>query len=168
MHQPSKVIGVGWDTSRISRNTANQIVYSNELPIQTKSLIFPSSISETTVVNTAGLVNYLYEYVETNLLTDYAEYKTNLKSIVAQIGFKIKGYSEKDKFQLILDSKTPNTSTSVFVPQENYRLIQNTSAPIKMLSYSALIIELTAAGYILRGYDKNACLLYTSPSPRDQ
>ena len=53
------------------------------------------------------------EYVETNLLTDYAEYKTNLKSIVAQIGFKIKGYSKKDKFQLILDSKTPNTSTSV-------------------------------------------------------
>ena len=43
--------------------------------------IFPSSISETKEVNTAGLVNYLYEYIETNLLTDYAEYKTNLKSI---------------------------------------------------------------------------------------
>ena len=104
----------------------------------------------------AGLVNYLYEYIETNLLTDYAEYKTNLKSIKAQIGFKIRGYSKKDKFQIILDSKTPNASTSVFVPQENYRLIQNTSAPIKMLSYSALIVELNEAGYILRGYDKNA------------
>ena len=155
LHQPSKVIGVGWDTSRISRNSANQIVYSNGLPIQTKNLIFPSSISETKEVNTAGLVNYLYEYIETNLLTDYAEYKTNIKSIQAQIGFKIRGYSKKDKFQIILDSKTPNASTSVFVPQENYRLIQNTSAPIKILSYSALIVELTASGYILRGYDKN-------------
>ena len=90
------------------------------------------------------------------MLTDYAEYKTNIKSIKAQIGFKIRGYSKKDKFQIILDSKTPNASTSIFVPQENYRLIQNTSAPIKMLSYSALIVELNEAGYILRGYDKNA------------
>ena len=47
-----------------------------------------------------GLVNYPYEYIETNLLTDYAEYKTNLKSIKAQIGFKIRGYSKKDKFKL--------------------------------------------------------------------
>ena len=156
LHQPSKVIGVGFDTSRISRNPANQIVYNGEVQLQPKNLIFPSAINEDTVVNTSGLVNYLFDFVETNLLTDYQDYKTNLKSIGAQIGFKIRGYSKKEKFQLILDSKTPNASTSIFVPQENYRLIQNTSAAIKVLNYSAVIVELNASGYILRGYDKNS------------
>ena len=155
LHQPSKVIGLGWDTSRISRNSASQIVYNDEVPIQPKNLLFPSAISEETVINTSGLVNYLFDYIETNLLTDYADYKTNSKSIQAQLGFKLRGYSKKEKFQLILDSKTPNTSTSVFVPQENYRLIQNTSSAIKVLNYSAVIVELAASGYIIRGYDRN-------------
>ena len=155
LHQPSKVIGLGWDTSRISRNSASQIVYNGEVPIQPKNLLFPSAISEETVINTSGLVNYLFDYIETNLLTDYADYKTNSKSIQAQLGFKLRGYSKKEKFQLILDSKTPNTSTSVFVPQENYRLIQNTSSAIKVLNYSAVIVELAASGYIIRGYDRN-------------
>ena len=122
--------------------------------IQTKNLIFPKFISETKEVNTAGLVNYPYEYIETNLLTDYAEYKTNLKSIKAQIGFKIRGYSKKDTPNYP-DSKKTSMHPRSDVAQENYRLIQNTSAIIKMLSYSALIVELNEAGYILRGYDKN-------------
>ena len=109
-------------------------MYNGEVQLQPKNLIFPSAINEDTVVNTSGLVNYLYDFVETNLLTDYQDYKANLKSIGAQIGFKIRGYSKKEKFQLILDSKTPNASTSIFVPQENYRLIQNTSAAIKVLN----------------------------------
>ena len=38
--------------------------------------------------------------MDDDLLTDYQDYKTNLKSIGAQIGFKIRGYSKKEKFQL--------------------------------------------------------------------
>ena len=71
-------------------------MYNGEVQLQPKNLIFPSAINEDTVVNTSGLVNYLYDFVETNLLTDYQDYKANLKSIGAQIGFKIRGYSKKE------------------------------------------------------------------------
>ena len=155
LHQPSKIIGTGWDTSRVSKNSADEIVYSTGLRIKPTDLIFPSSVTDDSVVLTTGLVNYLYEYVETNLLTNYKDYQEQLKTIKTQIGFKIKGYSNKDKFKLLLDSKTPLNSTSLFVPEESYELIFNSSSPIAVLSYSGLIIEKLPSGYSIKGYDKN-------------
>ena len=44
LHQTAKVIGLGWDTSRIRRNDAGQIVYTTGLRISPSSLIFQCSI----------------------------------------------------------------------------------------------------------------------------
>ena len=155
LHQPAKLIGLGWDTSRITRNDAGQIVYSTGLRISPSSLIFPSAVSDTTLVLTSGLVNYIYDYVDTNLLTDYKDYQNKIKNIKAQIGFKIRGFSNKNKFNLLLDSKSPTNTANIFVPEENYKLIYNVSSAIDVLTYSALIVEKTTSGYLLRGYDKN-------------
>ena len=97
--------------------------------------------------STSGLVNYPYEYIETNLLTDYAEYKTNLKSIKAQIGFKIRGYSKKDKFKLSWIAKHLMHPHQKSCPRK-LQINTKYKCIIKMLSYSALIVELNEAGYI--------------------
>ena len=60
-----------------------------------------------------------------------------------------------DNFKLLIDSKTPLNSTSLFVPDENYQLIYNVSAPIEILTYSGLIIEKLASGYSIKGYDRD-------------
>ena len=155
LHQPAKVIGLGWDTSRIRRNDAGQIVYTTGLRISPSSLIFPSAVSDTTLVLTSGLVNYIYDYVDTNLLADYKDYQNKIKNVKAQIGFKIRGFSNKNKFNLLLDSKSPTNTANIFVPEENYKLIYNVSSAVDVLTYSALIVEKTTSGYLLRGYDKN-------------
>ena len=155
LHQPSKIIGLGWDTSRISRNSAGQIVYSTGLRIRPKDLVFPNSSTDESIIYTSGLVNYLYDYVDTTLLTDYTVYKNNLKDIQTQIGFKLRGYSDKNNFKLVLDSKTPTQSSDVFVPEENYSLIYNESIAVKIATYSGIIVEKLASGYSIKGYDKN-------------
>ena len=152
--QPSKIIGVGWDISRTTRDSADQIIYNGKARISQKDLIFPSRSQDDTETLTAGLVNFLYEFVENNLLTSYSDYQKEIKSIGTQLGFKIRGYSNKDKFKLVLDSKTPLNSTTLFVPEENYSLFKNKSQPIDVLTYSALVIEKQAGGYSIRGYDR--------------
>ena len=88
-----------------------------------------------------------------NTIESYTSYKNNLVSIRNQIGSKIAGYSDKKKFRLILDSRSPTNEGNVFVPKENYDLILNTSSPIKTISYSGVIVEKQADGYVVKGYD---------------
>ena len=126
LHQPAKVIGLGWDTSRIRRNDAGQIVYTTGLRISPSSLIFPSAVSDTTLVLTSGLVNYIYDYVDTNLLADYKDYQNKIKNVKAQIGSKIRGSVTKNKFNLLLDSKLQQTQQNICT-EENYKLIYNVS-----------------------------------------
>ena len=155
LHQPNKAIGIGLDTSRIKRNASGQIVYNSLTAMRPNDVVFPSSVNDKTITLTAGLINYIYELVENSQTTNYSDYKEQFARLQTQIGFKIRGYSNKTNFKLLVDSKTPVNSTTLFVPDENYELIYNVSTPIEVLTYSGLIVEKAPSGYILRGYDKN-------------
>ena len=67
------------------------------------------------------------------MINSYADYKAKIKNIQAQIGFKIRGFSNKDKFKLVLDSKSPTNTANIFVPEENYKLIYNTSSAVELI-----------------------------------
>ena len=155
LHRPNQAVGIGLDISRTKRNASGQIVYNSLTAIRPKDIVFPSSIADKTINLTAGLINYIFEVVENSLTTNYASYKKQLTELTVQIGFKIRGYSNKNNFKLLIDSKTPLNSTSLFVPDENYQLIYNVSAPIEILTYSGLIIEKLASGYSIKGYDRD-------------
>lgn len=158
LYQPSKVIGIAYDVSRIQRNISGQLVYSeNRLPIQPESIVFPNTYTDTQRVNSAGLVNYVYNLVASDVLKVYQDYKNNVNQIQVQVGLKLGGFTDKNKIKFILDSRSPSQSENggVFVPEENYQIFLNTSSPIQTLSYSGVIIEKTAAGFVIRGYDNN-------------
>ena len=63
------------------------------------------------------------------------------------------GYAEKNKFKLVLDSRTPLNKGNVFVPNENYSIFLNKSSVLETVTYSGVIIEKTNNGYVLTGYD---------------
>jgi len=156
IHQPAKVIGVGFDRARIKRNPAGGIVYSSsEKRLEPKNLVFPNTVDDTTRVTTAGLINYIFNYINADVTKLNKAYKENIKSLKVQLGFKIGGFTEKDKFKLLLDSRTPNNKGNVFVPEENYKIILNTSSPVDTVSYSGVIIEKRTAGFVVKGYDKS-------------
>ena len=165
VNQPSHVMSLGFDRSRVIRNSAKQIVYKDTSSrFKLANLKFPNSVNDKTVVHTSGLINYIFEYIETDVLTNYTDYRNNVKKITNQLGFKIRGYTKKDKFKLLLDSKSPTNTGSVFVPDENYQIIYNTSSPIDILTYSGLIIEKLTSGFTIKGYDKNdPTLKYFAP-----
>jgi len=155
INKPNKVFATGFDRIRQVRNIANEIVYSaTNKRIKLSDIVFPNTSVDTTQVYTSGLINYVFNYMASDVLTSYNAYKSNIKSIKNQLGFKIAGFTDKDKFRLILDSRTPLNEGNVFVPNENYQVILNTSSPIETISYSGVIIERREDGYVIKGYDK--------------
>jgi len=168
LNQPNKVMSTGFDRARQIRNSAGQIVYSaTGKQVTLKDIVFPNSINDTTQIYTSGLINYVANYLTFNTASQYTTYKENLFNIENQIGAKIAGYTEKEKFKLILDSRTPLNEGNVFIPDENYSVFLNTSSPIDLLSYSGVLIEKTSSGYIVSGYDTvTPSFKYFKPIPQ--
>jgi len=157
LNKPAKTMGLGFDISRISKNLANQWTnVDTNSPIVIKDLKLPNTFQSAIRTNTSGLVNYIYNLVASDILTVYDGYVNDLASITNQIGIKIAGFTSKEKFNLILDSRSPVQSTTqggIFVPQENYQVFLNTSSPAELVVYSGIIIEKTELGYVVRGYN---------------
>ena len=78
-----------------------------------------------------------------------------MTSLTQQLGFRVKGFTEKEKFKLLLDSRSPLNKSNVFVPDENYDIHLNVSSPIEVLSYSGVVIEKLPKGFVIKGYDSN-------------
>tara|TARA_B110000090_G_scaffold78344_1_gene89240 strand:+ start:4696 stop:19641 length:14946 start_codon:yes stop_codon:yes gene_type:complete len=154
VNKPHTLFATGFDRIHQIRNNANELVYSaSGTRIQLSDIIFPNTYEDTTQIFTSGLVNYIANYMAADVTASYSEYKSNIKTLKNQLGYKLAGFTDKDKFKLILDSRTPLNEGNVFVPDENYKVFLNTSTPIKTISYSGVIIERRSDGYVIKGYD---------------
>jgi len=159
--QPAKTLGSCFDLSRTKRNLAGQLIYSDTgLRIAPSDLKIPNVYTSTERTQTAGLINYIIDYIVSDNLSLYNAYIYDLKNLQARLTHRIGGFTSKEKFNLLLDSKTPTSKGSVFIPQEDYSIILNSSSPIKKLSYSGVIITKlpigfgTGFGFEVKGYSK--------------
>ena len=154
LNRPAHTMGVNFDASRIQKNIADEIVYTDtKKRITLSDLAFPNSRTDENLILTSGLINYVSNYIKTDVLSNYTDYQTALKGLIQQLGFKVKGFTEKEKFKLLLDSRSPLNKSNVFVPDENYDIHLNTSSPIDVLVYSGVIVEKLPAGFLVKGYD---------------
>ena len=157
LNKPAKTMGLGFDVSRIKKNLANQWVdVDTNKPVVIKDLKLPNTYESDVRTNTAGLVNYIYNLIASDILTVYQGYKDDLLNITNQLGIKIAGFTSKEKFNIILDSRSPSqslTQDGIFVPQENYQVFLNTSSPSDLAVFSGIIAERTELGYVIRGYN---------------
>ena len=156
VNQPSKVMGLGFDVSRITKNLVGQYVYEDtNKHLVLADLQLPNTYADTARVQTAGLVNFIYNLVASNILTIYDGYKSDLANIRNQLGLKLAGFTDKKKLKIILDSRSPKASETegIFVPEENYQVFLNTSSPVESIVYSGVIVEKAPTGFIIRGYN---------------
>lgn len=153
VNQPNRVFATAFDRRRQQRDLTGQISYTEpNRQLTTQKIVFPNTVNDSERVYCSGLVNYVRDYVLSDVTDLYQNYKRRLASIENQIGFKIAGFTSREKFNLILDSRTPNNQGNVFVPQENYEVFLSKSESIENIFYSGVIVEKTASGFLVRGY----------------
>jgi hypothetical protein len=157
---PAKTFGLVLDRSRIVRNLAGQLVYSDtNLRIRPTDIVLPSIYTSAARVQTAGIINYIVEYILNHVFSNnvnfYNEYKSDLDVMVPQLSYKVGAFTNKDQIKLLLESKTSNSTGNVFVPTEDYNVFLNKSSPIQKLSYSGIIVTKLSAGFEVRGYSNS-------------
>lgn len=167
--RPAEVMSIAFDRSRTGRDLTGDLVYTEtNKRINLADIVFPKTVVDRKNVFTAGLVNYVAEYLITNLNTRYDTYIETLTNLKNQLGFKLGGYAEKSKLRLVLDSRTPLNKGNVFVPYENYDLVLRTSNTQEVATYSGVIIEKTGKSYKISGYDSiNPNFTYYAPLESD-
>ena len=155
--RPSDVFGKLLDRSRIKRNLCGQLIYSDTgLRITPADIVLPSIYSSTTRVQTSGIINYIINYILSDNLKSYTSYIYDLTYLNTKLSHRLGAFTSKEKFKLLLDSKSPLSTSSVFVPPEDYTVILNSSSPIKKLTYSGVIISKISNEYEIKGYSKTS------------
>lgn len=150
----AEFIGKMWDRLTIKRNIAGQIYHTTTgKKLQTSTLPYPDvplgDANDPTVPTsiTQGLVNFIDEYVfsQKSINTDY--YKEILSALNTKLSYRLGGFSSKEKIKILLDSRSPNASGTIFLPEENYKIFYNKSAPVDTVNYSGVIVEKLASSY---------------------
>jgi hypothetical protein len=153
---PSDCLSRTFDRSRIILNKNKQLVYKDtNLRLKLKDILVPSTANsnDSSRVMTAGLINYIVDYLSSENLKKLKQYKSDLKLLTNNISTRLASFTSKPKYKVLLDSKNPNATSGVFVPEENYRVELNVSSPIKRLSYSGVVVTKSDLGYEVKGYD---------------
>ena len=158
--QPSKVFSLGFDVSRITKDLTGSIVYAETgKRISAADIVFPTININEELMLTSGLINFVSNYLASFKVTSevnkkYEQYKDTLRGLTNQLTIKLGGFADKSKIKLVLDSRSPLNKGSVFIPDENYKIVLNTTSPLDTVVYSGIIIEKVEKGFVLSGYDK--------------
>jgi hypothetical protein len=149
---PNKILGLYLDRSR-TKIVLDQFVYADtNLRLNLKHVVLPSTSFSNTRVFTSGIINYVVDYLTGPSNKPYSNYENNLSKLSCFLTSKLGGFTTKEKFRLLLDSKSPSASSNVFVPSENYDIFLNTNSPIAKITYSGVIVQKFEDGYEIRGY----------------
>jgi hypothetical protein len=78
----------------------------------------------------SGLIIYIVDYLKSKAMPLTA-LKEKIQNIDVRLTNRIGGFVDQGQQKYLLDSKNPrSTTSSVFVPSENYNIIFNISSPI--------------------------------------
>jgi len=161
--RPAKFFGLFLDNSRLTTNTAGNVIDSDT---GTRQRLNTAKYHLETVTNTetgtvtryqtAGYQPLIVNYLIKNNLDPSVFYYDKMKNLNVQLAYKLGGFTDKDNLKILTDSVSPGSSSgSQFIPAENYKLLFRTSNPVARYDYSGVLIEMntnvTADGSSLEG-----------------
>jgi hypothetical protein len=148
--KPFEFITDSFDLSKTKLNKLGQTVnVDTDLFTSLTDIVVPQEIDQLS----SGLVKYLVSYTKSRGL-QISTLQDKISNLDVALTTRLSGFVDQGQQKYLLDSKSPSaTSSSIFVPPENYDIIFNVSAPISSVSYSGVILEKTEGGWIVLGYD---------------
>jgi hypothetical protein len=148
--KPFEFITDNFDLSKTKLNNLGQTINVNTNLFTTLADII---VPQETNTLSSGLVKYLVSYIKSRGLS-VSTLQDKITNLDVALSTRLSGFVDQRQQKYLLDSKSPSaTSSSIFVPPENYNIIFNVSSPIANVSYSGVILEKTNGGWIVLGYD---------------
>ena len=152
---PASYASMLFDTSRMSKNLAGQYGYGENKEFVSFDILklYQDVINDETVLAT-GYSVFLIEAGRQKNRNYLSELKTEIQYLSFRLAHKLGGFINKEKFKVVIDSVSPNSSNSgVALVNEDHEVFLDKSSPVKSLGVSGVIIERTERGFSVRGYD---------------
>ena len=153
---PAKYFGLLFDTTAYIKDTVldQYVLKGTNRRVTTNVIVVNGETKNGTISRARGYINWIHGYL-TNLGIDAAtRIRQSLDRVDIKLGYKVAGYTDKNYMTVLAEQFSPtSTNESVIVPNENYIVHLNKSAPIRRAVYSAVIVEKTTTGYSVKGYN---------------
>tara|TARA_B100000674_G_scaffold371678_1_gene314085 strand:+ start:3259 stop:17640 length:14382 start_codon:yes stop_codon:yes gene_type:complete len=157
---PARYFGTLWDTARIYQNPTGQYIYNETgTAVQPKDFVyyagtFKDSNGVSQEYFATGYHVMIVEYLKGKNLDIKNNFTDPVSKLKLNLGYRLAGFSDKTNLKVIADSVSPgSTSNKVFIPEENYKIFLHQSTPIESSAYSGVIVQKTANGFKVVGYD---------------
>ena len=158
-----------FDTSRYIYNTDldQYLLTDTGFRITASTLSIPDNgVTGNEIVLTAGYGNFLRDYLIYQGVPDPSELMRNIISKVqVQLSYRVGGFTDKNILSVLAEQSSPTgASNSVILPNENNAVHLTKGTPEKRIVYSAVIVEKTATGFRISGYDTSQPYFVVIPS----
>lgn len=154
--KPAVYLGTLFDVSRYAYDQSlQQIVYSGTRQrANTRSLLVPDIGNNTTFTLTAGYANWIRDNLKARGIGDLDKLARTVQALDIRLSYHVAGFTDKKMLAVLAEQSSPGGSgTSIVVPDESYKVYLHKGTPVRRITYSAVIVEKTPAGYRIRGYD---------------
>lgn len=168
LSRPAFYFGTMGDVTNYNRSLyLDQLVLTKNGQRITKSTfnIPDNGVISGTVNLTAGYTNWVRDWFSYKAIDGTARMKSIVNNMQLKLSHHMAGYSDTKFLNVFADQSSPASgSSSIIVPAENYTLFLNKSAPTARIVYSAVIVEKSATGYSVSGYDSETPYFTIVPS----
>ena len=152
---PATYASLLFDTSRMSKNLAGQYGYGEYKEFVSFDILkLYQDIENDRQILSTGYSVFLIEAGRQKNRKYLEELKKEIEFLSFRLSHKLGGFVNKEKFKIIIDSVSPNSSSAgVTLVNEDHDIFFDKSSPVKSLGISGIIVERTNRGYSIRGYD---------------
>jgi hypothetical protein len=153
--KPASYFGTQYDTSRFYVNdVTKQFTNIDNQKITPRNLKINGDIRTGVVHRTSGYVNWIADAIKNIGVDPIAKIASYLDNLSVKLNYKIGGFVDKNIITVTAEQTTPGTTRAgVIIPDNNYAVYLNKSVPVTTATYSAVIVQKTARGFSVSGYD---------------
>ena len=148
LSKPAKYFELMFDVSALDRNILGQI-------IDKSTGVFRRPVFEYEEKPMAGYINMIVDFIRFSGGPSVNELFYDLSNINLNLAYNLGGFSDKSKLNIILEQVSPSRDTNdIYISTDDYSFYLNNSSYGDKIVYSGIIIQRTANGYRINGYNK--------------
>ena len=106
-----------------------------------------------TPVSKASYINWIVDYNQQLGINSTQALEDALANLDVRLCWRTASFTDKQYLKIYTERSSPNSlNSSLLLPDESYDLLLYKNSPFSSVAYSAVIIQLTDAGYAVFGY----------------
>ncbi len=105
-------------------------------------------------VSKASYINWIVDFNQQLGRNSTTDLTTDLANVTVRLCYRMASFTDKQYLKIFVERSSPNsTNSSLLLPDDSYNLLLYKNQPFAKIVYSSLIVERTADGYSVWGYN---------------